>query len=69
MPAAALFRSSEDQYRLLFDGNPNPMYVFDEETCRILLVNEAMVQGYGYSREEFLTMTALDIRSVQGRER
>ncbi len=55
-------RTSEKQYRLLFQGNPNPMWVFDLETLAFLEVNEAATKHYGYSREEFLTMTVGDIR-------
>ena len=55
-------RKSERQYRLLFHGNPNPMWVFDLETLEFLEVNEAAIQHYGYSREEFLAMTIMDIR-------
>jgi len=53
---------SEQNYRLLFQANPNPMWVYDAETLRFLAVNEATVRNYGYSREEFLGMTILDIR-------
>ena len=55
-------RCSEEHYRLLFDANPQPMWVFDRETFAFLAVNQAAVAHYGWSREEFLTMTALDIR-------
>jgi PAS domain S-box-containing protein len=55
-------RASEKQYRLLFQGNPNPMWVFDLETLAFLEVNEAATKHYGYSREEFLAMTVADIR-------
>ena len=55
-------RNSEKQYRLLFHGNPNPMWVFDLETQAFLEVNEAAIQHYGYSREEFLTKTLAGIR-------
>jgi PAS domain S-box-containing protein len=55
-------RDSERQYRLLFHSNPNPVWVFDLETRAFLEVNEATIQNYGYSREEFLTMTLSDIR-------
>ncbi len=55
-------RQSEKQYRLLFHSNPNPMWVFDLETLNFLEVNEAAIQHYGYSREEFLAMTIMDIR-------
>ncbi|MGA2854891.1 MAG: PAS domain S-box protein, partial [Verrucomicrobiota bacterium] len=55
-------RDSERQYRLLFHSNPNPVWVFDLETQAFLEVNEAAIQLYGYSREEFLAMTISDIR-------
>jgi len=55
-------RRSEEHYRLLFEANPQPMWVFDRETYAFLAVNEAAVQHYGWSREEFLAMTAKDIR-------
>jgi PAS domain S-box-containing protein len=58
-------RNSEKQYRLLFHGNPNPMWVFDLETQAFLEVNEAAIQHYGYSREEFLTKTLADIRLTE----
>jgi diguanylate cyclase (GGDEF)-like protein/PAS domain S-box-containing protein len=51
-----------EQYRLLFERNPLPMWVYDYETLRFLAVNEATIQLYGYSREEFLAMTINDIR-------
>ncbi|MGQ0668593.1 MAG: PAS domain-containing sensor histidine kinase [Actinomycetota bacterium] len=55
-------RRSEEGYRLLFDGNPHPMWVYDLETLVFLTVNEAAVKKYGYSREEFLAMSIRDIR-------
>jgi PAS domain S-box-containing protein len=60
--AEADLRRSEKQYRLLFQGNPHPMWVFDLETLAILEINEAATQHYGYSREEFLGMTLTDLR-------
>lgn len=55
-------RHSEKQYRLLFQENPNPMWVFDMESLAILEVNEAAVQHYGYPRDEFLKMTMANLR-------
>jgi PAS domain S-box-containing protein len=55
----------EDQYRILFQSNPLPMWVYDAETLAFLAVNDAAVRHYGYSREEFLAMTILDIRPVE----
>jgi diguanylate cyclase (GGDEF)-like protein/PAS domain S-box-containing protein len=55
-------KQRENSFRLLFDSNPVPMWVFDLETLRFLAVNDAMVQHYGYSREQFLSMSILDLR-------
>jgi PAS domain S-box-containing protein len=54
--------TSERKYRLLFDQNPLPAWVFDRETSRFLAVNEAAIVHYGFSREEFLAMTLEGIR-------
>jgi PAS domain S-box-containing protein len=53
---------SEARYRLLFEDNPQPMWVFDRATLRILAVNPAACRRYGYTREEFLELSVLDLR-------
>jgi two-component system, cell cycle sensor histidine kinase and response regulator CckA len=53
--------NSEQRYRLLFETNPHPMWVFDLATLKILTVNRAAVKSYGYSETEFLSMTVRDI--------
>ncbi|HET9604844.1 MAG TPA: ATP-binding protein [Gemmatimonadales bacterium] len=58
-------RLSEKQYRMLFDLNPSPMWVFDQKTLQFLAVNAAAVTKYGYSHEEFTRMTIRDIRPPQ----
>lgn len=55
-------RASEKQYRLLFEGSPMPMWIFDRSTLKFLEVNEAATRLYGYTREEFLAMTIAHIR-------
>jgi two-component system, cell cycle sensor histidine kinase and response regulator CckA len=52
----------EERYRLLFESNPVPLWVFDCETLRFLAVNGAAITQYGYSEEEFLAMTIEQIR-------
>jgi PAS domain S-box-containing protein len=52
----------EEPYRLVFEKNPHPMWVYDTETLAFLAVNDAAVTHYGYSREEFLATTADRIR-------
>ncbi len=52
----------EARTRILFDENPNPMWIYDLETLAFLAVNEAAVRAYGYSRDELLRMSIRDIR-------
>lgn len=61
-------RQSAARYRLLFERNPHPMWVYNRSTLAFLAVNEAAVRRYGYSRQEFLAMTLLDIRPAEDRE-
>ncbi|HEX2979173.1 MAG TPA: PAS domain S-box protein, partial [Anaerolineaceae bacterium] len=63
--AEEALKSSEARYRLLFERNPQAMWVHDNETLQFLAVNEAMERQYGYSQEEFLRMTILEIRPPQ----
>jgi PAS domain S-box-containing protein len=53
---------AQEQYRLLFDSNPIPVWVFDTATLFILDVNATAVERYGCSREEFLRARITDIR-------
>jgi len=68
-------KASERRYRELFHLSPQPMWLYDLETFAFLDVNESAVQHYGYTKEEFLSMTILEIRpqeeveSVKGRIR
>jgi PAS domain S-box-containing protein len=63
--AAEALRQSEERYHLLFDSNPHPVWVYDLETLAILDANPSAVQNYGYSREEFLSLTIKDIRPAE----
>jgi len=56
---------SERRYRLLFDNNPQPMWVYDCKTLAFLAVNNAAIRSYGYTREEFLGMAIKDIRPAE----
>lgn len=58
-------RLLDGPYRLLFENSPQPMWVYDVESLVFLAVNLATVGQYGYSRDEFLRMTILDIRSAE----
>lgn len=59
----------EMQYRYLFENNPMPMWIFDAETLQFLDVNQMALQTYGYSRNEFLSMTIMDIRPEEEKKR
>ncbi|MGC4100545.1 PAS domain S-box protein [Ferruginibacter sp.] len=61
-------KASEKKYRYLFENNPMPMWVIDLKTFRFLDVNKMAVLQYGYSRQEFLSMTATDIRPDEDKE-
>jgi diguanylate cyclase (GGDEF)-like protein/PAS domain S-box-containing protein len=52
-----------EQYRLAFERNPQPMWVYDLDTLALIAVNDAAIAHYGYSRAEFLSMTIKDLRS------
>src|SRR5690606_35935378 len=55
-------REQEAVYHEMFDGNPNPMWVYDANSLQFLAFNDAAVTHYGYSRDEFLLMPLSDIR-------
>src|SRR3569833_169788 len=61
--------STEEQYRQLFELNPNPLWIYNNATLRIVRVNYAAVERYGYRKEKFLQMTIGDIRPFEERER
>ena len=57
----------EASFQLLLENNPIPIWVYDTETLGMLAVNDAAVEHYKYSREQFLSMTMLDIRPEEDR--
>jgi PAS domain S-box-containing protein len=60
---------AEEHYRTIFYSNPLPMCIYDYETLVFLEVNDAAIKHYGYSRDEFLSMTVKDLRSGNGNEK
>lgn len=60
---------SEDVFKNLFDKNPLPLWVFDSQTLKFLLVNQAAIKKYGYTEKEFLSMTITDIRPGEDKEK
>jgi PAS domain S-box-containing protein len=61
LQAEQALRDSEQRYRMLFLNNPHPMWVYDRDTLGFLAVNQAAIELYGYSVEEFLGMSLRDI--------
>ncbi|MFD1096314.1 PAS domain S-box protein [Salegentibacter chungangensis] len=54
-------KESEEKYRTLFESSPLPMWVLDRYTLEFLSVNQAAINLYGYTREEFHKMTVKDL--------
>lgn len=59
---AEALSESEERYHLLFRKNPLPMLVYDLDTLAFLTVNEAAVEKFGYSADEFASMTLLNLQ-------
>ncbi|WP_305042920.1 sensor histidine kinase [Geoalkalibacter sp.] len=59
--AQSSLQDSERRYRELFECNPHPMFVYDQNSRTFLAVNDAAVAHYGYARDEFLAMTINDL--------
>jgi len=57
------------RFKYLFEAHPQPMWVYDLETLRFLVVNAAAVAQYGYTEAEFLQLTIRDIRPPDQWER
>jgi diguanylate cyclase (GGDEF)-like protein/PAS domain S-box-containing protein len=60
--------AASKNFRLLFEGNPHPMWIYDRETLAFDSVNHAAMEVYGYSKEQFLKMTLADIRPTEDLE-
>lgn len=60
---------SGDNYQALFEESSMPMWILGLPNLNFLAVNQAAILHYGFSREEFLSMTIFDIRSRSEKER
>lgn len=69
LEVAARLLDAERQFRLMFERNPLPFWMFAVDSLRFLEVNQAAICQYGYSRDEFLAMTLLDLRPAGDAER
>jgi len=61
-------RKNEEMFRLLFSNNPLPTWVLDRETLHFLEVNDAAVKQYGYSRDEFMSMSLINVDHAEEKE-
>lgn len=59
--ASKMLQESEKKYATLFNMSPQPMWVYDIETLKILQVNDAALTLYGYNKIEFLQLSVLDL--------
>src|ERR1017187_1813209 len=62
MSAKPVLTDRVKKFRLLFEENPQPMWVFDSQSQRFLEVNAAAAALYGYSADDFRGMTLSDIQ-------
>ena len=60
-------KAREDSFRFLFESNPLPMWLVDQESARFIAVNEAAVAHYGYSRDAFLARSLTDLSEAGAR--
>ena len=60
--STALIEDSEKRYSDLFHLSPQPMWLYEPVTLKFIQVNKAAVTHYGYTEEEFLSMSIMDIR-------
>jgi diguanylate cyclase (GGDEF)-like protein/PAS domain S-box-containing protein len=58
---AERYRELYDDFRLLYERNPHPMWIYDEATSRFLSANRAAVRAYGYTERELLQMEVMDL--------
>ncbi|MBS1784383.1 MAG: PAS domain S-box protein [Acidobacteria bacterium] len=68
-PGGTGVRPEASDFEDLFDALPDPAFIFDRATLRILATNESAIRRYGWTREEFLGMTVTDLRPESEREK
>jgi diguanylate cyclase (GGDEF)-like protein/PAS domain S-box-containing protein len=61
-------RALARDYALIFDSNPNPLWIFDTESLRFRLANDAACKLHGYTQEEFLQLRLPDILHADARQ-
>ena len=61
-------QNSEEKYRMLFFASPSPMWIYEMDTYQIMDVNDSVLSSYGYTREEMLNMSIMDLRPAEDRQ-
>src|SRR6185312_4305180 len=69
MPAKQLLKDQDRKFRLLFLSHPQPMWIFDTESRRFIEANQSAADLYGYSIEEFRSMTLNDLQPEEDIQR
>jgi PAS domain S-box-containing protein len=62
-------RASEQKYKLLFESSPMPLWMIDKDSLQIIAANDAVADLYGYTRDELVDMSVLNLRSDEDRAR
>ncbi len=62
-------KKSRLEYELLFERHPYPMWIYETSSLKVQEVNQAAIDHYGYSKNEFLAMTLWDIIATEERPR
>ena len=62
-------RKSEENYRTIFNTIPNPVFVLDAETLRILDANQSVTPVYGYEKDELTGTCFTDLFDEKDRKR
>ncbi len=60
--------ASLDRYRQIFEAVALPVLMIDANSWRVVAVNQAAIDQYGYPRDEFVGLSVLDVRPPEGRE-
>lgn len=63
--AEKALRESEEKYQFIFDNSLHFIWIYDYDTLMFLSVNAAAIKQYGYSKQEFLSMTVNDLQSIE----
>ncbi|MHC1781288.1 MAG: PAS domain S-box protein [Anaerolineaceae bacterium] len=60
------FRQAVESFAKIFQQHPTPMWIYDQTSLKILAVNDAAVENYGYTSSECLDMRIQEVFSEDG---